>query len=125
MTPGNDNATVGALASSHWRFVQRRSSFRQLLEGGGRLARLAEEDHENDEHRGGQKRRRHPNVVPLETDNHIVLLNLIVSLNDAGQRRADEGAHTPKDERNEPLRGAADALVGLIVHVELTRDKQK
>ncbi len=42
-----------------------------------------------------------------------------------GQPRADEGARSPQDERDEPLCRAADALVRFVVHVQLPGDEEE
>src|SRR5687768_650807 len=43
----------------------------------------------------------------------------------AGEQRADECADAPENERDEALRGAADALVRLLVNVELPCNEEE
>ena len=43
----------------------------------------------------------------------------------AGKCAAHKIAHAPQNERDEPLRGAANAFIGFIVHIKLSCDEQE
>src|SRR6185436_20656311 len=87
--------------------------------------RIAEENHENNQHRARTEGWRHPDVAPVVLNGTGDAGQRVQGEDFTGQHCADERADAPENERDEALAGTADPFVRFVVHIELPSNEKK